>query len=77
MVTVVVAVITLTLGIIIGLIVNHIRLHWHSNGMIIFDRSDENAYPYLCFESYDELAEIRKRKYVTMVVGWSKDTTRR
>lgn len=77
MVIVIAAIIALTLGIIIGLIVSYIRLHWHSNGMIMFDRSDETASPYLCFESYEELAEIRKRKYVTMVVGWTKETTRR
>ena len=74
---VIAVVIALTLGIIVGLIVSMIRLHIHSSGTLIFDRSDETTAPYICFESYDDLIAIRKKKYVTLTVGWTKESTRK
>lgn len=69
-------IISLTLGIIIGLITSMIRLHLHSSGTLMFDRTDDTTAPYLCFKSYDDLGKIRKKKYVTMAVCLTKETSR-
>ena len=68
---VIAAIVGILLGIGIGtLIMNH-KLHKQSNGFLMFDRAEPKLAPYLCFESMDDLTEIQKKKFVTLVVGWS------
>ena len=61
------------LGITIGILLAARKLHKQSNGFLMFDRADPSLAPYLCFESHDDLSEIRKKRFVTLVVGWSKN----
>lgn len=61
------------LGITVGIVISSRKLHKQSNGFLMFDRSEPNLAPYLCFESRDDLTEIQKKHFVTLVVGWTKD----
>lgn len=61
------------LGITVGILIASRKLHKQSNGFLMFDRADKSLAPYLCFENRNDLAEIQKKKFVTLVVGWSKN----
>lgn len=72
---VVILVIALAIGVLIGLFVginiSHRRLHTQTTGALVFDSTEPTNAPYLCFESYDELAEVRTKKYATLRVDWT------
>lgn len=70
---VVAAIIGMLVGISIGVLIMTRKLHKQSNGFLMFDRSDPSLAPYLCFESRDDLTEIQKKRFVTLVVSWSKN----
>lgn len=68
-------VVALSLGLLIGYLIGYLtanrRLHKQTAGTLMFDRSEPRNAPYLCFESYDELDKIRKKRYATLNVGWA------
>lgn len=73
---VVVAVIVFLIGILLGYLIANHRLHKQTGGTLVFDRAEPKNAPYLCFESYDELDEIRTKKYATLAVEWTNSNTR-
>ena len=71
---VVIAVIVgILIGMPIGIFIMNRKLHKKSNGFLMFDRDEPKLAPYLCFESLDDLTEIQKKKFVTLVVSWNKN----
>lgn len=68
-------VVTLLLGLLFGYLIGYLtanrRLHKQTTGTLMFDRSEPRNAPYLCFESYEELDEIRKKRYATLNVSWA------
>lgn len=69
-------VVTLLIGVIVGYLIANRRLHKQTTGTLMFDRAEPRNAPYLCFESYEELDAIRKKKYATLNVGWTDNNTR-
>lgn len=68
---VIAAVIALIVGFFIGWAVAKRKLHKQCTGSLIFDQVEPKNAPYLCFSSYEELDEIRKKRYATLNVGWA------
>lgn len=68
---VVLVVIALSIGVLIGYLIANRRLHKQTRGTLMFDRSEPQNAPYLCFSSYEELDEIRTKKYATLAVDWT------
>ena len=72
-------VVTLLIGLLIGYLIGYLtasnRLHKQTSGTLMFDRAEPRNAPYLCFESYDELDEIRTKRYATLNVGWTDSGT--
>lgn len=67
----IVAVIALIVGFLIGWIVAKRKLHKQCTGALMFDRAEPKNAPYLCFSSYEELDEIRKKQFATLNVDWT------
>ena len=73
-------VVAVLIGLLIGYLVGYLtairRLHKQTTGTLMFDRAEPKNAPYLCFSSYEELDEIRKKKYVTLNVSWTDSNSR-
>ena len=65
------AIVALLIGIVIGILIANRRLYKQTTGTLMFDRAEPQNAPYLCFESYEELNEIRKKRYATLNVSWA------
>lgn len=68
---VIVAVIALIVGFLIGYLLAKCKLHKQCTGTLMFDRAEPKNAPYLCFSSYEELDEIRKKQFATLNVDWT------
>lgn len=73
---VIAAVIALLVGILLGFLIANRKLHKQCTGTLMFDRAEPKNAPYLCFASYEELDEIRKKRYATLNVGWTDSNSR-
>lgn len=70
----------LLIGLLVGYLIGYLtasrRLHKQTTGTLMFDRAEPKNAPYLCFSSYEELDEIRMKRYATLNVSWTDSNSR-